>query len=369
MEGNRIETMRLRQFRNYEDELVTFAPGVNVIAGDNAQGKTNLLEAVFYFGSGKSNRAARDRELVRFGQESGSLEAKIVSGGRAQTLEARLFLTARRALFANGVKLASPRELVGKLPSVFFGPEELGLIRAGASARRRFMDLALCQLRPRYLMLLSEYTRLHGHKTRLLRDTRPGSREASTLPDFNRRLAVTGAALMTYRAVFVHKVSKAAAVIHGEVSGGRETLALSYAPHPDFNPLLGEEERAEELYAALCAQAPAEWASARALVGPHRDDITATLDGVSVRSFGSQGQTRTAALSMKLAERLVFKEEFGAYPVLLLDDVLSELDPHRQDFILHRIEDGQVIITCCEPERMTRLQNGKHIHIMRGKVV
>ncbi|MDR3207911.1 MAG: DNA replication/repair protein RecF [Oscillospiraceae bacterium] len=367
MEAVRVETLRLFNFRNYADQEVSFAPGVNILWGDNAQGKTNLLEAVFYFGGGKSYRAHRDAELIRFGQAEGLAAARVWSGGRTQALEARFFAQGRRGLYANGVKLSSPRDMVGRLPCVLFGPEELGLIREGAAARRRFMDLALCQLRPRYLSLLAEYNRLHAHKTRVLRDGRMGNPLAGTLPDFNRRLAQTGGALTVFRAAFIARVAAAAAGLHADVTEGRERLALSYRCKPVWSEGRGEAEQAEALYESLCAHETAEWAAGRCLVGPHKDDAEALLDGVSARDFGSQGQARTAALAMKLAERQVFTEEFGAYPVLLLDDVLSELDPGRQDYVLHKIEDGQVLITCCEPARMTTLKGGRAVHIVGGR--
>jgi DNA replication and repair protein RecF len=367
VEAVRIDTLRLFNFRNYADEAVAFAPGVNVLCGDNAQGKTNLLEAVFYFGGGKSYRARRDAELVRFGAEEGAISAETRRGKRVQTLESRFSARGRRTLYANGVKLDSPREMVGRLPCVLFGPAELSLIREGASARRRYMDLALCQLRPRYLSLLAEYSRLHAHKTRLLRDGREG-RLAGALPDFNRRLAQTGGELTVFRADFVARAARAAARVHADIAGGRERLTLSYVCKPALVPGRCGEEQAEALYASLRAHEAAEWAAARCLAGPHRDDVEALLDGVSARDFGSQGQIRTAALSMKLAERQVFTEEFEASPVLLLDDVLSELDPGRTDYVLRKIEGGQVLITCCETERLKAVTGGRVLRIREGKV-
>ena len=368
MDAIRIDSLRLYHFRNYEDQTALFGPGVNVISGDNAQGKTNLLEAVFFLGAGKSCRGARERELIRIGQDGARLEAGILSQGRAQTLEARLYSHTRRTLFVNGVKLNSPRELLGRLPCVFFGPEDLGVVRAGAAMRRRFMDLALCQLRPRYMTLLAEYNRLYAHKTRLLRDARPDSPMAGVLPEFNRRIAETGAALVGYRAGFARRVAVSAAGFHSDASGGQENLSLSYRTRPEYDPARRVEEAARALYAHLCEKESAEWAAGRCLAGPHRDDLDIRLDGLDAKVYGSQGQTRTAALALKLAERQVFREELGAYPVLLLDDVLSELDPHRQEFILTRVGDGQVLITCCDAKGMETPGIGKNIHVRNGEL-
>ncbi|MDR0382124.1 MAG: DNA replication/repair protein RecF [Oscillospiraceae bacterium] len=363
-----IARLTVQGFRNLAAQTVPFSPGVNVVQGENAQGKSNLLEAVFYFGGGKSFRARREQELIRFGETTAALEAHIVSGGRAQTLAARFSAGARRSLFANGAKLSSPRELVGRLPCVFFGPEELDIVRAGASARRRFLDLALCQCRPRYLTALSEYVRLYKHKTRLLRDSRPGTALADTLPVFNARLARAGAALIRYRTDFAARITPAAAALHGDISGGRETLSLRYVTHGSLCPDDPEDALEAGLLALMEERAETEWAAARCLVGPHRDDIELLLDGVPLRAFGSQGQSRTAALALKLAERDIFREELDEPPVLLLDDVLSELDGRRQDFILHRLGGGQVIITCCEPGRAGALPDGKNLLVEAGRV-
>ena len=324
-----------------------------------------MLEAVFYLGAGKSCRSANDRELIHFGKPEGCIEAAIFSQGREQTLKARLSVNTRRSLFVNEVKLATPRELLGRLPCVFFGPEELGIVRAGASARRRYMDLALCQLRPRYMALLAEYNRLHKHKTRLLRDAAPGSAMASVLPDFNRRMAEVGAGIVFCRADFVKRAALSASGFHQEAAGDRETLCLSYVTKPVFDENLSQGVYARILYEYLKDKEPSEWAAGRCLAGPHRDDIETSVGGVSAREYGSQGQTRTAALAMKMAERQIFREELGAYPVLLLDDVLSELDAHRQEFVLNHIEEGQVLITCCEDG--TRFPAANTIKVKEGK--
>jgi len=361
-----INTLNLYNFRNYESQTASFGPDINVICGDNAQGKTNLLEAVFYLGAGKSFRGAKEGELLRFGQTESRLEAAIASQGRAQSLEARVFHHTRRILFVNGVKLESPRELLGRLPCVFFGPEELGVVRAGAAMRRRFLDLALCQLRPRYVSLLAGYNRLHAHKARLLRDTAPGSSMAGVLPDFNRRLAETAAALTGYRAELARRIAETAAAFHREAADSRETLRVSYLSRPNYDPAQTPQERTEALWHLLCEKESAEWAAGRCLYGSHRDDLDITLDKVNARTYGSQGQTRTAALALKLAERQIFREELGAFPVLLMDDVLSELDPRRQDFILRRLGEGQVLITCCESKSMAAVKNGKTIVVEGG---
>ncbi len=359
-----ITALALTDFRNFAKEKLAFSPELNLIWGDNAQGKTNLLEAVFFFGGGKSFRAGRDRELVRFTQEMALLEAEISSQGRPQSLEIRLFTNARRQLFAGGAKL-SARDMVGKLPAVFFGPEELEIVRAGALLRRRFLDVALCQLRPRYLAVLSEYTRVHAHKTKLLRTPDPTPALRETLPVYNRRMAELGSLLMEYRAAFCEAVSAEAEALHRDIAGGREALRVRYVP---CMPLEGAETT-EHFYDALCCKEAAEWRAGLCLFGPHRDDLEITVGGVSARQYASQGQARTAALSLKLAERALFASELGEPPVLLLDDVFSELDVLRQDYILRHLSGGQILLTCCDPGRVRTVHIGNDIHVEGGRIV
>jgi DNA replication and repair protein RecF len=363
-----IIQLNIENFRNYKQQTVTFSPHINVIYGENAQGKSNLLEAVFYFGSGKSFRAKRDADLIRFGEESASLCADVFSGGRGQRLEARFSNrpAVKRILTAGGVKLTSPRELLGRMPCVFFGPDELDIVRAGAAARRRFMDVALCQSRPRYLKALSEYARLYKHKTWLLRNNRPGSSMADTLSTFNERMSQAGAVLIHFRREFVDKITPSAVSLHADISGRRETLSLRYTTHRAILSEAPENCLAASLFALMEERAQAEWAAAHCLVGPHKDDIELYINENNLRLFGSQGQARTAALALKMAEQAIMREEMNDAPILLLDDVLSELDEHRQNFILHHLQGGQVLITCCEKERITTLKNGKNIHIHAG---
>ena len=362
-----VRSLELEGFRNYDRFTAEFAPGVNVIYGENAQGKTNLLEAVGYLSGARSHRARADRELIGFSRQEAAVRASIESRDREFKVEARLFRGRRRALTANGVRLKTAAGLSEILHTVLFCPEDLMLIRAGSAERRRFLDNSLCQLRPRYAAALAEYRRLQEHKLRILRDWEEKPGLLDLLPDFNDRMARCGAILIHYRAHFIRKLARSAAAIHADFSGGREEMSLSYQtvstvadpliPTKDIYPLLLEHQeshRRAELEARSC------------LSGPHKDDLVVDIDGRSAKQFASQGQTRTAALSLTLAERELHQEDLGEWPVLLLDDVLSELDRRRQEFVLRRITGGQVFITCCEEEGMDALGEGRTFHIRGG---
>ena len=365
-----VKSITLDFFRNYPHLETSFSPDVNVICGENAQGKTNLLEAIGYLSTASSRRARYDRELIQFGVDHAFVKAEVFSRERDFTLEARLGRSVRRQLLSNGVKLKTAGELAGVLNTVFFCPEDLMLIREGAAERRRFLDECICQLRPRYAAALAEYRRLHEQKTRILRDWEEKPSLLDTLDDFNLRMAQTGAILIHYRAHFVKRLRETAPAIHADFSGGWERLGLTYetvrtvtdpeASPRDILPRLLEHQEAHrqaELEARSC------------LTGPHKDDLNVELDGRSAKSFASQGQTRTAALSLKLAAREIFFHDTGEWPVLLLDDVLSELDARRQEFVLNRIQGGQVFITCCEDDKLEGLREGKTFHIRAGALI
>ena len=364
----RLLDLRLRDFRNYQELELSFEPGVNLIVGNNAQGKTNLLESICYVGSGKSFRAQKQAEMVRFGADFADLEAKVFSQGREQELRYVLFPSRPRQIWRNGARKKSSGELAGVLPTVLFCPEDLMVLKTGAAARRRLGDHALCDLRPNYDAALTEYNRLLDQKNRILKDHFDYPHLLDILPDYNTRLCQVGALLISYRARFYDSLGKAAAGYHGQFSGGQEEFLLSYKTVSTVtDPFAPISKLTEEIMAHQESHYRAEIESGQCLTGPHKDDFTVSLSGIDLKAYGSQGQTRTAAISLKLAQRELMAREWGEEPVLLLDDVLSELDQGRQDFILNQIVSGQVFITCCEPGRFTKL--GKTIEIEKGKVI
>ena len=365
----KLETICLQDFRNYQLQQFTFEPGVNLIVGDNAQGKTNLLEAIIYTGSGRAFRAQKTAELVRLGADFAQLEASVFSQERQQTLRWVLFPGGRpRQLYRNGVKKKTTAEIAGVLQTVLFCPEDLMVLKTGASARRRLGDNALCQMRPNYEAALQEYTRILEQKSRILKDRFEQPSLLDILPEYNTRLCQVGALLISYRARFYDALGKAASKYHSLCTGDQEEFLLEYKTVSTVDdPFAPVQTLTNRLMEHLAAHERAELESCQCLTGPHKDDFDVSLSGLSLKAFGSQGQVRTSAISLKLAQRELMQSQSGQMPVLLLDDVLSELDPGRQDFVLNQITQGQVFITCCEPGRFTKL--GKTIEIAKGKVI
>ena len=360
--------LKLRDFRNYEELELDFDPGVNLIVGKNAQGKTNLLEAIAYLGSGKSFRAQRTTEMVRFGAEFADISGNVFAQDRQQSLRWVLFSDRRaRQVWRNGAKKKTAADIAGVMSTVLFCPEDLMVLKTGAAARRRLGDHALCQLRPNYDAALTEYNRILEQKNRILKDHFENPAVLEILPEYNARLCQVGALLISYRARFYDSLGKAAAAYHDQFSGGAEEFSLQYRTVSTVSdPFAPVQTLVEDLQNHLESHYRAELETAQCLTGPHKDDFDVSLSGIDLKAYGSQGQTRTAAISLKLAQRELMRRESGQEPVLLLDDVLSELDPGRQDFVLNQIVSGQVFITCCEPGRFTKL--GKTIEIEKGNV-
>ena len=363
-----LKQIDLYNFRNYQQLHLDFEPGVNLIVGDNAQGKTNLLEAIGYLGSGKSFRTQKNSELVKLGAEFGEIKGSVYSQQRDQEIRWLLFPGQRpRQLYRNGVKKRTAGDLSGALNTVLFCPEDLMVLKGGASPRRRLGDVSLCQLRPNYEAALNEYNRILEQKSKILKDRHENPGLLEILPEYNTRLCQVGALLISYRARFYDALGKAAKQCHESFSGGKEEFFLSYKTVSTVeDPFAPAKDLTDRLLEHLESHYRAELESAQCLTGPHKDDFDVTLSGLSIKAFGSQGQTRTAAISLKLAQRDLMYKESGEIPVLLLDDVLSELDAGRQDFVLNRITEGQVFITCCEPGRFTKL--GKTIEITNGQL-
>lgn len=365
-----LNTLKIENFRNYDSAFCSFSPDVNVITGANAQGKTNMLEAAYYLSGAGSFRSRSSKELIRFGQDEFRLFAEIESEGREQTIDISLNRAGRKRIQVNGVKKRSAAELSGKLCCVLFSPDDMELIRGGAVSRRRLMDHAIAQLRPNYSACLSRFNKYYDHKVRILRDWREKPALLDVLDDFNHNLAHLGAQLIYYRAAWCRRLAETASAVHGEVSGRGEVLELVYKTVKTVRD--PESMKPQEIFECLLdhqqSHRQAELDSGMVLSGAMKDDILASINGTDAKNFASQGQARTAALSIKLAEREIIRSVTGEYPLLLLDDVLSELDEVRQDFVLNRIAGGQVLITCCDGRQVSARTGGKLIFVESGKV-
>jgi DNA replication and repair protein RecF len=363
-----IKRIALNGFRNYEFDTAEFIPGTNVISGQNAQGKTNLLEAVYMLSCGRSFRTRFDKELVGFGYSAAEILAEVDSHDREQTIKIQMSPGQAKRITVNGVKKTAG-ELSQVVNTVLFCPDDLNLIKEGAAVRRRLMDNAICQIRPRYAEYLSEFNRLYEHKTRILKDWRDKPSLLDTLDEFSDGMCRASAQLIRYRAAFSARLNQAATPIHSEFSGKGEELSIKYKTVSSVRDPFAS---AREIYYDICdhqeRHRQAELDSAQCLTGAHKDDLEIYINGSLARSFASQGQTRTAALSIKLAEREIFLAETGEYPILLLDDVLSELDSKRQEFVLNRIGGGQTLITCCEDEAISSRTGGKVLFVEGGRI-
>ena len=361
-----ITQLELTSFRNIDAAAITPCEGVNIIWGDNAQGKTNLLEGIWLFTGCRSFRGAKDAECVSFNSPKAMLSLDYFGEGRQQNLQ--LSIEKTRRFTKNGIKLSSPAKVMGSFLAVVFSPVHLSLVKEGPYERRRFLDVAISQLKPKYALALGGYNKALAQRNILLKDIAYHSELYDTLDVWEEQLAFYAAELITQRIGYINRLQSFATEIYGGISNGRETMDLVYQEACATGAQTKEELRAG-LRDLLRAARKTDLATGSTSVGPHRDDLLIRIDGLSARSYASQGQQRSAALALKLGEAAVIRSFSGEQPVALLDDVMSELDASRQNYILNHIRDWQVFITCCEPETVLRLCEGKTFHIENGKIV
>ncbi len=356
-----MKVLRLtaERFRNAENLVFEPAEGVNVLYGNNAQGKTNLLEALWYFTGSKSFRGAKDSECVPFSEKNARLSLKFFAQGREQ--EATLVLGEGKKILLNGVEKSSLSALTGSFCAVVFAPSHLRLVKDGPGERRRFLDASLCQLRPGYRGLLNQYHRAMTQRNTLLRDFSFGL-PGEMLDIWEDAMAKAGSEIVRQRCRYIEELTPFATEVYDGLSSGKETLSLHY----EGEQFRSDRDGKEALLAALYAARSEDLRLGCATVGPHRDELNLCINQKPARLYGSQGQQRSAALALKLGEASVLRSFSQELPVALLDDVMSELDPDRQSYILNRIKGWQVFITCCEPGRFTKL--GKTIEISHGEV-
>ena len=331
-----IRSIELKNFRNYENLEISFDEGTNILFGDNAQGKTNILEAAYMSGTTKSHKGSRDREMIRFGEEEAHLKTVVVRGGREYQIDMHLKKNRAKGIAIDKIPIKKASELFGILNIVFFSPEDLNIIKNGPAERRRFVDLELCQLNKLYVYNLVQYNKTVIQRNKLLKDMDYNASLKDTLPMWDEQLLKYGTELIIMRSEFIKELNPLIAGIHAGLSGGKETLSIAYEPNVT----------AENFREQLAKNQFQEIKQRQTLTGPHRDDLNFIVNGTDIRRFGSQGQQRTAALSLKLAEIELVKKIVKDYPVLLLDDVLSELDSKRQEHLLSEITHIQTLITC-----------------------
>lgn len=331
-----IESLELQNFRNYKTLSLQFDRGTNILFGDNAQGKTNILEAVYLGGTTKSHRGSKDREMIRFEQDEAHIRMQVKREAVSCQIDMHLKKNKSKGIAINGVPIRKASELFGAVNMVFFSPEDLQIIKEGPGERRRFLDLELCQLSKVYLNQLTNYNKILNQRNKLLKDLAFMPDLLPTLEVWDEQLASYGGQLILAREEFVEQLNEISVGIHANLTGEKERLELVYEPNvqrEQFSLML-KKNRDKDIRFKLSS------------VGPHRDDLCVKINGIDIRKYGSQGQQRTAALSLKLSEIYLVKRLIHDTPVLLLDDVLSELDGSRQNYLLQSIRDIQTLITC-----------------------
>ena len=331
-----VESIEMKNFRNYRELDLHFDERTNIFYGDNAQGKTNILEAVYLSGTTKSHKGCRDRDMILFGEEEGHLRTKIRKKNLEYQIDIHLKKNRTKGIAVNGVPIRKASELFGIVNFVFFSPEDLGIIKQGPSERRRFLDMELCQLDRVYLHNAVSYNRALTQRNKLLKDLAFRPELKDTLEIWDLQLAEYGKKIIEGREKFLLELAEIVKNIHNKLSGGKEKLEILYEKNAE----------AEELYEKIKQNRERDIRMKTTSAGPHRDDILFSVGDVDIRRFGSQGQQRTAALSLKLSEIELVKQVTDDTPVLLLDDVLSELDQNRQNYLLSSIHDIQTLITC-----------------------
>lgn len=331
-----IESIQLKDFRNYESLELKLDKGTNIFYGDNAQGKTNILEAVYLCGTSKSHKGSKDKEVIRFQKEEAHIRMIVKKEGVSYKIDMHLKKNRAKGVAINGLPIRKARELLGVVNLVFFSPEDLNIIKNGPSERRRFLDLELCQLDNLYLSDLASYNHIVNQRNKLLKDLYRNLELKETLDVWDMQMVNYGRKLIEKRKQFIEELNEIVKEIHENLTGGKEKIDIIYEPNIEGahfeSGLLKNRERDIRMKMSS--------------TGPHRDDMCVIVNGIDIRKFGSQGQQRTAALSIKLSEIYLVKKRTKDTPILLLDDVLSELDSSRQTYLLESIHDIQTLITC-----------------------
>lgn len=355
-----IESIELKNYRNYDELHMDFSQGTNILYGDNAQGKTNILEAIYVCATTKSHRGSKDKEIIQFDRDESHIKLSVRKRDVPYRIDMHLKKKKAKGIAVNGVPIKKASELFGIVNVVFFSPEDLNLIKNGPAERRRFINLELCQLNKLYVHSLVQYNKIVNQRNKLLKDMAFRSDYEETLDIWDMQLTQYGKELIQYRKEFVEQLNGIIGSIHSQLSGKKESLRIYYEPNVTvdmFDDTL-RRNRQQDLRQKTT------------LTGPHRDDLRFIINDIDIRRFGSQGQQRTAALSLKLAEIELVKKVVNDYPILLLDDVLSELDNKRQNQLLAGIHHIQTVITCTGLEDFVneRFQIDKVFRVENGTV-
>ena len=356
-----IKSLEIADYRNYDSLHIDFSSGTNILYGDNAQGKTNILEAIYMSATTKSHKGSKDKDVVNFRKEEAHIRTYLEKEG----IETRVYMHLRKnkskGIAIDGQKIKKAAQLLGLLNVVFFSPEDLSIIKNGPAERRRFVDMELCQLDQFYLYNLNNYNKIVNQRNKLLKDMYFNPSLRDTLNIWDSQLVSFGSKIIERRKLFTEQLNEIIIEIHRKLSGGREDLLIQYEP----------DVMIEDYTRKLSVNQERDVKLKQTTTGPHRDDFSFLVGDIDIRKFGSQGQQRTAALSLKLSEIELVKKMTKDNPVLLLDDVLSELDSNRQNYLLSTIGDIQTIITCTGLDEFVnnRFEIDKVFHIESGKII
>lgn len=356
-----VKSLELCNFRNYMNLSIQFSNGVNIFYGDNAQGKTNILEAIYLGGTTKSHKGSKDKELIMMDKPEAHVRLLIDKDGFTHKIDMHLKRSKSKGIAIDGIPIKKSSELIGLAHMVFFSPEDLSIIKNGPGERRRFIDMELCQLDKVYLHNLTKYNKILNQRNHLLKQVGLNKELLDTLSIWDLQLTEYGKLIVQRRNQFIEQLNTVIFDIHKRLSGNKEELFIKYVPNtpPGDLEMKLEQNQSKDIFTKSTS------------VGPHRDDIQFLIKGVDLRKYGSQGQQRTSALSLKLAEIEMVKKVIGEKPVLLLDDVLSELDRNRQNYLLDSIKDIQTIVTCTGLEEFVnnRMVMNQIYEVINGTVL
>lgn len=367
-----IEHLKMQSFRNYDNLSVHFSKGFNILYGNNAQGKTNIIEAIFMCASGRSHRTSRDPELVKLGEKGYHIKLEVSRDTGQTEIDIRYTPEEKKRIRINGASLQKIGNLMGNMNAVIFSPEDLLIVKEGPSERRRFIDITLSQLKPSYFYDLQQYNKILQQRNTLLKNLQDKKALLETLEIWNQNLAQTGARIIITRHEFIERLKAIARQKHSDITDGAEELEVRYSPSILAGKLQGISRQAieEAFLKELDKVRSREIMKGSTMIGPQRDDYELYINGLELKLFGSQGQQRTAVLSVKMSEIDIMKEDTGEYPVLLLDDVMSELDTRRQEHLIGSLDKVQTFITCTDKGCFHTMDDNTimYYHIKKGEI-
>ena len=363
----KINSVTLNDFRNISEISLFPNDEVNVIYGQNAQGKTNILEAIWLFTGCKSFRGSKDNEFIKFNSEFSKISLDFTD--KVRNKKAEIIISDKKKVFLNGVEKKGTTDLIGEFYSVIFSPTHLSLIKDGPDVRRKFLDTAICQLKPKYAKTLSAYKKIVLQRNSLLKDIQFHSELYDVLDVLDEQLSKFSSIIIKDRIKYLDLLSQKSEEIYSGISENKEQLSLKYICGNDSFNKTDVKDIYDFMTEKIKESRKEDFINKTTSVGPHRDDLEILINNVSARSFGSQGQQRSCALALKLGESEIIKKVTGETPVALLDDVMSELDEKRQDYVLNHINDRQVFLTCCDPSQVLRLCGGKSFLIKGGEII